>query len=1644
MSLHVLNAGTGYLYYTSEIASGDELRAPGRELGDYYHAHGLPPGQWMGSGVDELGLKGNVTEEQMAHLYGEGIHPEAERIIAEKLALGWTQANAEKAAKLGRAYYKYQAKDTTLGALIRGREEAFKRLNHRPPTALERRNIRMTEAAILFRVEHGRNSVTKEELGRFITSQLRPQQDAVAGFDLTMTPVKSVSVLWAVGGPAARAVVEAVQDQAVKETLKFLEEYAVATRTGANGIAQEAVQHGVVASVFRHYDSRNGDPNIHDHAVLSTKVQDSKGHWKSIDSRLLHKMSVAASEFYNTRGQALMEERGFVYEARTTEGGKQPIMELAGIPAELNRLFSSRSEEMKPVLGQLVEDYEATHGHAPDTAALLKLAQAANLETRPDKGHGKSLEEHVALWMEQAHTVVDGAELSSLIDSIMEPVRSTHRTPREAAFVNVSGAAKEVIAAVSDKRSTWCEQHVMAETLRWSKAHAAKHGPVPTETVRAIMKAALNEASVSITPANPYSDFKPLQRDENHSVFEHRGSARFTSNTIIASENYLVRAGAREVIPAASEQDFLQAVENYNARVSAGEKHPLDAAQLALAREFSLSPHLISNGLGGAGTGKSTVMALVKDTIDIAGGKVIALAPSAVAAGILGNELGVEATTIDTFVLASGPDGRQALRVTPGTVVIIDEAAMAGTAKFTEAVRIIEAGGGVVRPVGDPYQHSAVQAGGAFSLLVNELGAVELDTVHRFRNADGTVNEAEAAASLALRTTVEGEENPFTWYQENGRIKAGDAETIEALAFTAWQQRINDGDPAVIMATTNDQARRLSEKAQAYQIHAGTVDTNGPGVQLRDGTTAWRGDTIVTRRNDRELTYWRGRESVRNGDLWAVLTPHDDGSITVAHQETGGTIRLPKEYVQEHTHLGYAYTDNRAQGMTRAYGIGIASSATSRNAAYVQLTRGQLSNLLFLELAPGETREEALSAIAANHGLEESVHAAIASEYVRMNDIDAMAAQYRHVDKLATELRMEHLVRSVLGEAAEEFISAESFGAVATHLANAEAQGWDTTTLLQAAYGEREFASAQDNSAVLAWRIQNIVQAAPALVEAKESRRPLAGLSDAQLATQLSVAEGRVSKAEAALTEVHTMHGPHPKNHWRTRSFGTLTDASLESRLATARREARTDTVILDPAKARKTAWEIRTLSNEIKIRAALPATQWAEETVARGTSTAGAARPDTGHKERLWQARTVAAALRDEARYRLTTPAHSAEDVKIVVGDRLPEWVAPARSLADPVLAEGWRTHLQERRTVLATRFNERGHNLAVEPEPWTEKLGPVPERADLNERWRDTAAEIAAFRALYKVPATETTPIPERFREQELGAALHTRAAETATSSHNATPATIEQLHAGAATATEKARNSHVLPSPAQKASEEERQSHIRPDPVHETPSTDRGGAGMSPGGTGLPPAPSGTVLAPAMPAFAPTIHLNAEAAPAAPATEAKPVETAPTRIEDSHQGRTDATTHPQPVAEASPAAPETRQDQTPTPAPDKGPGKEFTLKEWSSGFTLSDTMAPTSPKTTQENTMTQAHQDPTTVKQQTTERLQQQALAERAAQQRTARTQLREKNNMARNQELVQKKAAAAALARKQLLQREQQRAAQQRAAQQRQRENEGREL
>ena len=151
--------------------------------------------------------------------------------------------------------------------------------------------------------------VTGEQLGRPPTGagmvfvdhlgRVRKAKQSVAGFDLTFSVPKSVSVAWALADEPTRARIHAAHRRALQAVIAYGESQVFATRTGHAGAITEDVR-GVVATAFDHWDSRAGDPQLHTHVVVLNRVQSAvDGKWRTLDSKALFRAAVGMSELYN-------------------------------------------------------------------------------------------------------------------------------------------------------------------------------------------------------------------------------------------------------------------------------------------------------------------------------------------------------------------------------------------------------------------------------------------------------------------------------------------------------------------------------------------------------------------------------------------------------------------------------------------------------------------------------------------------------------------------------------------------------------------------------------------------------------------------------------------------------------------------------------------------------------------------------------------------------------------------------------------------------------------------------------------------------------------------------------------------------------------------------------------------------------------------------------------------------------------------------------------------------------------------------------------------------------------------------------------------------------------------------------------------
>ena len=546
-TIHPITAGDGYAYLSRQVATGDGTELGRSTLNDYYSERGEQPGVWIGSGLPQLpgpfGLvEGDtVTEDQMKALFGEGLHPNADMITRAETDAGRGAPAALAATRLGKPF------DVKTGA-SEFRVEVAKRFDeynksvgekwNAPIPADVRARVRSEVSTLLFTREFGRAPLDERELSGWTAQKSRQRTTDVAAFDLTFTPPKSVSVLWALAPRDISKIIEDCHDAAVRDTIKWMESNAFFSRIGAGGVGQVDVD-GVIAAAFKHRDSRAGDPNLHTHVPVSNVVPvtmpDGSRRWLRLDSQTLHKMTVAMSEYYNTRDQLrMMAALPVAYVARAG-GGKEPVMELAGADLALCDGFSQRSKVINRRVAELSREFQATHGREPTPVESLDLAQRANLETRQAKHDPKSHEDQRAEWASFA--AARGVDVEALVaGQLSAPV-----TKFEVSDGWLDAQAESVRVSLTESRARWGRNHLEAEVHR-----RVRFGGVPLE-LHETVAAALFERTVAgsvrlAAPPLSADGLEPgvLRRKDGGSLYHRFLGDLHTTQAMLDAENRVV------------------------------------------------------------------------------------------------------------------------------------------------------------------------------------------------------------------------------------------------------------------------------------------------------------------------------------------------------------------------------------------------------------------------------------------------------------------------------------------------------------------------------------------------------------------------------------------------------------------------------------------------------------------------------------------------------------------------------------------------------------------------------------------------------------------------------------------------------------------------------------------------------------------------------------------------------------------------------------------------------------------------------------------------------------------------------------------------------------------------------------------------
>lgn len=1049
LSIHRLSAGDGYLYLLRHTARGDVDGRLASPLTAYYTDSGYPPGRWIGRGLAGLGTGelrpgSEVTQDQMAALFG-------------------------------------RAEDPLTGEVLGRPHRVFK-----PPQELIRDRIRGLDPRLT-------DAEREEAIDQIRREEMRKKsRQAVAGFDLTFSPAKSVSALWATADVGTQEQIVAAHHGAVEDVLSLVEQHAAFTRMGEDGVAQVDVR-GLIAAAFDHWDTRSGDPQLHTHVVVANRVQGPDGAWRTLDGRVLYRSAVAMSEIHNVfLADNLARRLGVNWELRERGSQRNPAFEIDAVPDELIAEFSARTEQIEANLAALLEQRD----HSPGRREMYVLRQQATLMNRPPKHLAQPLAAMMVQWRRRADRAI-GSEAVAAIQRSLEQLGDRPLTAADLSPQTIEAYGVATVLTLQIKRATWNRWNLLAEAARQTRLLRIASPDDRFAVLQAVAEHAERQ-SISLTAP----DIVPasVTRNSGESVFTIHNGEIFTSPVILGAESLLLELAHDSAGP--------------TVRTTHAQGLSPDKAQ-ALQR-IATSGQKLEALVGPAGTGKTSLLsALTTDWQTTHGeGSVIALAPSSAASTILSDAIGIPTENIAKWIYESAGLGaeqrREQLQQTEYAIhladqmrrrrhhqrlavqlaalhaeddrwtfrqnqlVIIDEASMASTMELATLARATNAAGAKLLLVGDPAQLSAADTGGAFRLIAKDTEAAELTDVWRF------INPWERDASLALRA---GNISAIDAYDDHHRLAAGSSEEMEDAAYKAWLTDTHQGRTSLLIAADNTTVARLNARARLDRITTGEVEPDG--IELHNGNHVGIGDHIVTRLNNRRLRY--GTNSyVKNGDHWTVIERWPDGSLTVQNQ-AHDELTLPSAYVQESVELAYATTAHRAQGSTVDTAHVLITDQLSRAMLYVGMTRGRSTNKAYIATHQStpelhephleQTMQDVLEAVLQDPGVERSAHEVVRQVLEDATRLDRLIPIHEHLCQLDARNRYRAAAsRSGLGSSDQSALHASpAYGALVAELRRAEASGLDVLDVLHRAVNQAPLDDAYDLASVLHTRVERLV-----------------------------------------------------------------------------------------------------------------------------------------------------------------------------------------------------------------------------------------------------------------------------------------------------------------------------------------------------------------------------------------------------------------------------------------------------------------------------------------------------------------------------------------------------------------------------------------
>jgi conjugative relaxase-like TrwC/TraI family protein len=587
------------------------------------------------------------------------------------------------------------------------------------------------------RLVEGRDPHTGEQLIRSVKSRETVNEfgeeivtsEHRAGWDATLSAPKSVSLAALVGDDER---IRVAHRESVDEALKSFEEYLQA-RGGGD---KPAITTGkMVAAQFEHTASRPdrttgyAAPQLHTHTVIFNVTQTEEGKTRSVQPLELYRSQRYATAIYRMHLAEKLQGLGYEIEVDPRTGAP----EIKGFSKAYLQEASPRREEVVKGADEMKERLEREGGVVTENA---RLKQAAARTDRASKHYNRAEMRERALEMDlrhdyQAQRTVDQAQERGPIRLSQEEI--TKRAQEAVTFARDNAVERE---AVADMRK------VTVDALRRNLGLTTYEAVTTELRQRQERGEFIGIIREQHQPETTTQRMLEMERSNLEKVIDGQG----THQPIIGFER------ARPMVNGTADQQHIRLNEN----------------QRAAVEEILTSRDQIIGLQGGAGTGKTTALSVLREAAEKAGYEVRGFAPTTRAAQQLA-ESGIHTETLQKFIRR-----RQETPANGNRLFVLDESSLASTKNLHKFFARLEPQDRVLL-VGDSRQHQAVEAGTPFEQFQKHgMATVKLSEIVRQRDPElkRTVERLSAREISQALDSLEGRGRVIEIADEKQRLKA--------------------------------------------------------------------------------------------------------------------------------------------------------------------------------------------------------------------------------------------------------------------------------------------------------------------------------------------------------------------------------------------------------------------------------------------------------------------------------------------------------------------------------------------------------------------------------------------------------------------------------------------------------------------------------------------------------------------------------------------------------------------------------------------------------------------------------------------------------------------------------------------------------